>query len=72
MAEPHELAVCHVLDDGRDGLEQSVRAQRVLTAALRIALGARAENVAVFVASDRDGYRIGDCAREWGATSVIA
>lgn len=71
-AGDHLLAVCHVLDDGCDGLHHCVQAQRALTAALRIALGVAAENVAVFVASDRDGYRVDDCAREWGATVVVA
>lgn len=72
VSGPYELAVCHVLDDGKDGLEDSIRVQRALTAALREALGTRAEDVAVFVASDHHGYRSEDCARDWGATLVLA
>lgn len=71
VSEPHELAVCHVLENGDDSLLEAIRAQRALTAALRRALGEAAENVAVFVASERDGYRVEDCAREWGATAVV-
>lgn len=69
---PHELAVCHVLTEGEDGLGRGVRAQRALTAALRLAVGSAAENIAVFVASERDGYGVDDCARDWGATVVFA
>ena len=67
---PHAMAVCHVLPDGADGLHDSIRAQREITAALREALGSRAEDLAVLVAYDREGYRVDDCAREWGATIV--
>lgn len=68
--EPYELAICLVLPEGRDGILDSVQAQREITAALRVVLGSRAETVAVLVASDRKDYDADACAREWGATVV--
>lgn len=67
----HEVAVCLVLPRELAGLADVLRAQRELTRALRAALGESAEGVAVLVASDNDGYRVEDCAREWGATEVL-
>ena len=72
VSGPYELAVCLVLGEGDDGLRHAVRAQRDLTAALRVAVGTAAETIAVFVASERDGYGVDDCARDWGATVVVA
>jgi len=63
------VAVCVVLP-GTDGIAEVVRAQREVTAALRAAVGARAEAIAVFVASERPGYGVDECARDWGATLV--
>lgn len=70
-AASHEIAVCLVLAREKAGLADVLRAQRDLTRLLREALGDRAEGVAVLVASDSDGYRVEDCAREWGATEVL-
>ncbi len=70
VAGTHEMAICHVMSDGLDGLQDGIRAQQEITVALREALGPRAETVAILVAYDRDGYRVDDCAREWGATIV--
>lgn len=71
VTEPYEMAICHVLPAG-GGLRETLRAQRAITAALREALGAGAEAVAVLVASDQEGDRVDDYAREWGATVVLA
>jgi hypothetical protein len=68
--EPYEMAICLVLPDGRDGIHDSIQAQREATAWLRVALGTRAETVAVLVASERQGYDVDACAVEWGATVV--
>lgn len=65
-----ELAVCCVLPAGRTGLSEGLLAQRELTSALRGVLGEVAERVTVLVAWDEDGYRVEDCARDWGATEV--
>jgi hypothetical protein len=69
---PYEMAVCHVLPQGSDGIRDGLRAQQEITAALRVAMGRRAESVAVLVASEREGDGVDDCAREWGATLVYA
>jgi hypothetical protein len=37
---------------------------------LRQACGTEAENIPVFAVSDRDGERVEDYARAWGATMV--
>jgi hypothetical protein len=66
------VAVCLVLPSEASSLRDGLQAQRDMTSALRDALGESAEEVAVFVASDEEGYGIGDCAREWGATEVDA
>jgi hypothetical protein len=66
----HELAFCYVLPPDNDGLAESVRAQRAVTLALRRIGEAAVESVAVFAASERDGERVDDCARAWGATEV--
>lgn len=71
VAGPHKMAVCHVLASGQDSIADALRAQRQVTALLRHVLGtAAAERVPVFVASERDGQRVEDCGREWGATVV--
>jgi hypothetical protein len=70
VTEPYEMAVCHVLPAGHDGLAESLRAQRSITAALRKVIGPRAENVPVLVASQREGDGVDECARAWGATLV--
>lgn len=69
MAEGHSVGVCYVPTDPL-GLQAVLDAQRRVTQALRHALDKRAEGVPVFVASERDGDRIEDCARAWGATEV--
>jgi hypothetical protein len=68
--EPYEMAICLVLPEGRDGIHDSIQAQREVTTALRGLMGSRAETVAVLVASDRHGYDADACAHEWGATMV--
>jgi hypothetical protein len=67
---PYEMAVCHVLPAGHDGIRDGLHAQKEITAALRVVLGGRAENVAVLVASERQGEGVDECAKEWGATLV--
>jgi hypothetical protein len=71
-AEPGEVAVCRVLEGYPPSLAEVVNEQRVTTHALRSALGARAEGIAVFVATAREGDGVEDWARAWGATMVIA
>lgn len=66
------LAVCYQLPNGADGLHEGLSAQRSLTELLRQVHGARAEAIAIFVASERDGQRVEDCADAWGATEVRA
>lgn len=63
-------AVCWELPAGQDGVHEALRAQRALTEALREACGHHAENIAVFAASEREGERLEDYARAWGATFV--
>lgn len=72
VARACEIAVCIVLPVGEDALVDGLRAQKRVTAALRKALGERAEKVPVFVATKRPGYGVEDCARSWGATGVRA
>ena len=69
IAEGHEIAVCHVLPAG-EGLRASLETQRKITMELRVAFGASAEAIPVFVISGLDGDGVDDCAREWGATDV--
>ncbi len=64
--------MCCVFEEHSTSLAQSVGAQRAVTRELRQILGERAEKIAVFVASARQGDRVEDWAREWGATVVIA
>jgi len=71
-ADEGELAICYELPPGKDGLLDALSAQRALTVVLREACGARAEQVAVFAFADRDGERLEDYVREWGATVVMA
>jgi len=68
---PGELAVCRLLPEGGEALKDALSAQRAISSVLRCILGARAEDVAVFVASRREGDRVEDCARLWGATTVV-
>ncbi len=70
--EPLDLAVCYELPSGHDSFDDALSAQRALTELLREACGARAESVPIFTVSDRDGDRVDDYAREWGATEVCA
>jgi hypothetical protein len=65
------VAICYELDAGDDGLAAGLSAQRAITAALREIYGADAEQVAIFVARDREGERLADIARDWEATEVI-
>ena len=72
VGEEAALAICYVLADGRDGLAEGLVAQRALTIALRQLRAEQAESVAIFVACDREGERVSDYARAWGATEVRA
>lgn len=65
-----EIAVCLVLPTEASSLADALAAQREATRVLRDALGTAAEGVAVFVAAEQHGYRVEDCAAEWGATEV--
>jgi hypothetical protein len=71
-AEPGEVAVCYELAPGKDGFHEALNAQQAITLALRQTCGPRAEQVAVFAVSEREGERVEDYAREWGATVVCA
>lgn len=71
-SEEGELAICYELPAGKDGFHDALRAQRAVTVALREACGPRAEQVAVFALADRDGERLDDYVRDWGATVVRA
>jgi hypothetical protein len=64
------LAICYELPSGSEGLPEAVQAQRTITEALRAGCGSRAESIAIFAVTDREGDRVADCAREWGATMV--
>jgi hypothetical protein len=64
------LAICYELPSGHDGLYDGLSAQRRLTSMLRNVCGRKAEEVAVFVVADREGERVEDYARAWGATEV--
>ena len=70
VAGPYEMAICHVLPAGEDGVRESLQAQREITAALRAVMGRKAETIAVLVVSERPGYGVDECARDWGATVV--
>ncbi len=70
VAETHEMAVCYVLPDNEQGIGAMVEAQRRITVSLRRALDQRAERIAIFVVTDRDGDSADACARDWGATVV--
>ena len=72
LVGPYEMAICHVLPAGHDGFREGLHAQREITAALRAVMGRRAETVAVLVVSERPGYGVEECARDWGATEVHA
>jgi hypothetical protein len=71
-SEDGELAVCYELPLGSDGFHQALHAQQAVTSMLRQECGPRAEQVAVFAISDREGERLEDYVREWGATVVCA
>jgi len=64
------IAVCYELEPGADGLEDGLAAQRALTEVLRHVHGSRAEAIAIFVSSTRDGESVAECASAWGATEV--
>lgn len=67
-----ELAVCYELPPEADGFREALAAQRSVTEALRAARGSGAESIAIFAVSGRDGDRVEDCARDWGASEVWA
>jgi hypothetical protein len=69
-ADKGEVAFCYEMSPESDGLGDGLLAQRAVTEALRQACGDAAESIAVFAVSDRDGERVSDIAREWGATVV--
>lgn len=66
------IAVCYELPAGHDGFHDALSAQREVTEALRQACGPSAEDIAIFAVSERNGDRVEDYAREWGATEVCA
>ena len=70
VADDVEYAVCYQLPRDNQGFRDILSAQRTVTAALREVCGTRAESMAIFAITDRDGDRVEDCAREWGATEV--
>jgi hypothetical protein len=70
-ADLYEVAVCLELAEATVALVEAVHAQRAMTAALREALGSRAENIAVLVACQREGEAVKDCARDWGANRCL-
>jgi hypothetical protein len=72
FAEEAELAVCYQLPQGSHGFHDMLSAQRTMTGALRQACGSRAESIAIFAITEREGDRVEDCARAWGATEVNA
>jgi hypothetical protein len=72
VAQPHEMAVCYVLQADEMSVEAAVEAQRRITLLLRQALDHRAETIPIFVVTERDGDQVDDCAREWAATEVDA
>lgn len=67
-----ELAVCYELPTDHNGFRDALEAQRAVTGALRRACGQQAESIAIFAVTDRDGERVDDYARAWGATEVLA
>lgn len=69
-AESSEVALCYEMPADSDGLGDVLLAQRAVTEALRRACGEAAERIAVFAVRDREGERVSDIAREWGATVV--
>jgi hypothetical protein len=69
VAEGHCVAVCYAAASTL-GLEGTLEAQRKITLALRHAIDGAAEEIPVFVATERDGEGIDDCALAWGATEV--
>lgn len=69
VAGGHSVGVCYV-PTIQLGLQAVLDAQRRVTQALRQALDKQAEGIPVFVASEREGDRVEDCARAWGATEV--
>jgi hypothetical protein len=71
-SEIAEFAVCYELPVDQNGFRDALAAQRAVTQALRRACGQQAETIAIFAVTDREGERVGDYAREWGATEVSA
>jgi hypothetical protein len=71
MEEGHEVACCYALASGAT-LQETLDAQRKITARLRDALDASAEAIPVFVVTGSDWDRVYDCAQAWGATDVYA
>jgi hypothetical protein len=69
MEEGHELALCYVLSTHPD-LRVVITLQQELTAILRRLLGASAEKIPVFVATNVEGDRVEDWADAWDATDV--
>jgi hypothetical protein len=72
VAQEHSMAVCYVLQAHELSFDAALDAQRRITLSLRKAFDQRAETFAVFVVTERDGDRVDDCARAWGATVVDA
>jgi hypothetical protein len=64
------IAFCYELPPGRDGLAEALAAQRSLTALLRQHQATTAESIPIFVATNRAGESVDDCASAWGATEV--
>ncbi|MFZ5890707.1 MAG: hypothetical protein ACOY0T_06615 [Myxococcota bacterium] len=68
-AQGHQVAVCYVAPT-QLGLRAVLEVQRKVTLALRRALDNLAEDIPIFVVTEREGDRVEDCARAWGATEV--
>jgi hypothetical protein len=71
-SEVAELALCYELPPDHDSFRDALHAQRALTEVLRQVMGSDAEGMPIFAVSDRDGERVEDYARAWGATMVRA
>jgi hypothetical protein len=69
VRQGHDLAVCYVAA-AHTSLLDTLDVQRKVTSVLRQVLDGSAEQVPVFVVTQRAGDDIEECARNWGATEV--
>jgi hypothetical protein len=65
-----DVAIGYELPTADCGLGDALAAQQAITAALRRHYGSAAEEMAVFVAADREGERIDDLAEAWRASEI--